>query len=151
MKFEDNDLDTHPIPTEPTLTTPTATKTEEDLWVSLHYEILYAKYIYYHGRGFGFEAMSYEAYDQMEDTYRKLSARFGVQPTAADMVGWEPNALIEALAMKKYDEARYERIKHTLFEFAMEDSNNHVEESEEVKRQRVLDRVSRVKHKMEAV
>jgi hypothetical protein len=86
-------------------------------WTDLHYQVLYAKYIYYVGRGLGFESMSDENYDNMESKYKNLSDRLGKKPTASDMVGWKNNPLLEALAMRQYNEDLYNRLKHTMFKF----------------------------------
>jgi hypothetical protein len=86
-------------------------------WIDLHYQLLYAKYIYYVGRGLGFESISDENYDQMENKYKELSIKLNKQPIASDMVGWKTNALLEALAMRQYNEDLYNRLKHTMFKF----------------------------------
>lgn len=86
-------------------------------WITLHYEVLYAKYIYYQGVGLGFKPMADEQYDKIEAKYKELSAKLGKKPEASDLVGWKPNPMIEALAMRQYDEKRYEQIKHTMFKF----------------------------------
>ncbi len=90
-------------------------------WTDLHYQVLYAKYIYYVGRGLGFNSMSDESYDQMESKYKELSDKLGKKPTASEMVGWKTNPLLEALAMRQYDEKRYESIKNVMFKFKGEE------------------------------
>jgi hypothetical protein len=86
-------------------------------WIDLHYEVMYAKYIYYDGVKYGFKPMPDERYDIMESRYKDLSSILGKEPGASSMVGWTSNALIEAMAMRHYDENLYDSIKHLIFEF----------------------------------
>lgn len=86
-------------------------------WIDLHYEVMYAKFIYYDGVKYGFKPMPDERYDQMESRYKELSIKLGKEPTASNMVGWIPNPMIEALAMRHYDETLYNNIKNIIFKF----------------------------------
>jgi hypothetical protein len=86
-------------------------------WINLHYEVLYAKCIYYYAVGLGFKSMADEKYDQIEKRYKDLSLKLGKTPSASDMVGWKKNALLEALAMRQYDIVLYDKIKNQFFKF----------------------------------
>ena len=86
-------------------------------WIDLHYEVMYAKCVYYHAVAYGFKPMVDERYDVMESRYKELSTKLGKEPTASDMVGWIPNPTMEALAMRHYDEKLYDSLKHLLFKF----------------------------------
>lgn len=89
-------------------------------WIDLHYQVLYAKYVYYQGVSLGFKPMADEEYDKMEIEYKDLSAKLGKKPVASDMVGWKANPMIEALAMRQYNEELYDKIKHIMFKFREE-------------------------------
>lgn len=86
-------------------------------WLDLHYQVIYAKYIYYVGTSLGFTPMSDESYDHMESRYKELCMQMGKKPTASDMVGWKANPILEALAMRQYDRPLYEKIKNNMFKF----------------------------------
>jgi hypothetical protein len=86
-------------------------------WIDLNYEILYAKAIYYKLVSYGFKPMIDEEYDLMEQEYKEISEELGYKPEACELVGWIDNPILEALAMKVYDEKLYEQLKNSLFEF----------------------------------
>lgn len=90
---------------------------DQAYWLFLHYEVLYAKVIYYNGVALGFTPMVDEDYDLMEAEYKSISSKLGKKPTAALMVGCKVDPIVEALAYRNYDEARYESIKNGMFKF----------------------------------
>lgn len=90
-------------------------------YLDLHYFILKQKYLYYYGVSYGFKPIPDEDYDVIEGEYKRLCEEMGVEPEAAQMVGFDMKSpishYIAALAMRDCDEQRYEDMKHLLFEF----------------------------------
>lgn len=84
-------------------------------WIDLHYSILYAKAVYYKLVRFGFTPMNDEEYDDMEAEYKQISKQLGKKPEACLLVGWNENPVIEALAMREYNENLYNELKNQLF------------------------------------
>lgn len=86
------------------------------LWFALHLDILFAKAIYYDLVKHGFQPISDESYDRLEEKYKVLSKQLELRPTASELVGWAKNPLLEAMAMRRYNKPLYERLKGVLFE-----------------------------------
>lgn len=79
------------------------------LWSRLCYlsaKIIQAKYEYYNGLKSP-NSLSDLEYDKLEEEYKKLCTGFKVEPTATNMVGFNPDSLSGRLAMECYNSKNF--------------------------------------------
>ena len=73
-------------------------------WIWLGWKILEHKYRYYL---LDAPIISDYEYDQLDLEYRRLAEDLGEEPTASDMVGFDPSRWSSQEAMRKVDEQNY--------------------------------------------